>query len=89
MRILSDLELYEDPNLPILAAWDEAGFPAGPGEDLAAFLPQDGLEFARDGSLVDGGATGDDRAVGADLFARMDHDQVVPFQLGHADALQR
>jgi len=37
MRILSDLELPEDPDLTTLAAWDEAGFPAGPGEDLAAY----------------------------------------------------
>lgn len=37
MHILSDLDLPEVPDLPILAAWDEAGFPAGPGEDFAAY----------------------------------------------------
>ena len=37
MSVLSDLELPEVPDPAVLAAWDEAGFPAGPGEDFAAY----------------------------------------------------
>ena len=37
MRILSDLDFPDGPELAALAAWDEAGFPVGPGEDFTAY----------------------------------------------------
>ena len=37
MRILSDLDFPSGPDIAALAAWDEAGFPVGPGEDFAAY----------------------------------------------------
>lgn len=46
MYSLSDIEFPDSPDIPALAAWDEAGFPLGPGEDFPAYRDRMKAKFA-------------------------------------------